>query len=67
MKLIINIITQMDFLNRLNKDKLLVPYIVITDERDEDLGIEAVKKGGSALRFADPFLQTDHEIVRAAS
>ena len=28
-----------------DKDNLLIPYIVITDERDEDLGIEAVKKG----------------------
>ena len=35
----------MDLLDRLNKEKLLVPYIVITDERDENLGIEAVKKG----------------------
>ena len=28
-----------------DKDNLLIPYIVITDERNEDLGIEAVKKG----------------------
>ena len=28
-----------------DKDNLLIPYIVITDEREEDLGIEAVKKG----------------------
>ena len=28
-----------------DKDKLSFPYIVITDERDEDMGIEAVKKG----------------------
>ena len=29
----------------IEKNNLTIPHIVITDERDEDLGIEAVKKG----------------------
>jgi len=29
----------------IDKNNLTIPHIVITDERDEDLGIEAVKKG----------------------
>ena len=29
----------------IDKNNLSIPHIVITDERDEDLGIEAVKKG----------------------
>ena len=38
-------ITPDELFNTLGKDKLSIPYIVITDERDEDLGIFAVKKG----------------------
>ena len=34
-----------ELFERFDKNKLSLPYIVITDERDEDLGIEAVKKG----------------------
>ena len=34
-----------DLFERFDKNKLSLPYIVITDERDEDMGIEAVKKG----------------------
>jgi len=34
-----------ELFDRFDKNSLKVPYIVITDERDEDLGIEAVKKG----------------------
>jgi diguanylate cyclase (GGDEF)-like protein len=34
-----------ELFNVLAKDNLSIPYIVITDESDEDLGIEAVKKG----------------------
>ena len=29
--------------------------------------LEAVKNRGSAIQFADPCLQPDHEIVRVAS
>ena len=38
-------ITPDELFKTLGKDKLSIPYIVITDERDEDLGIFAVKKG----------------------
>jgi len=31
--------------NRFSQEELSIPYIVITDERDEDMGIEAVQKG----------------------
>ena len=34
-----------ELFDRFNKDTLSIPYIVITDERDEDMGIEAVQKG----------------------
>ena len=34
-----------ELFDRFDKNKLTLPYIVITDERDEDMGIEAVKKG----------------------
>ena len=34
-----------ELFERFDKNKLSLPYIVITDEIDEDLGIEAVKKG----------------------
>jgi len=34
-----------ELFERFDKNKLSLPYIVITDERDEDMGIEAVKKG----------------------
>ncbi len=44
-----------DFLDRLNQEKLAVPYIVITDERDEDLGIEAVKKGAQEYLVRSEF------------
>ena len=30
---------------RFDKNKLSIPYIVITDDRDEDIGIEAVRRG----------------------
>ena len=38
-------ITPDELFNTLGKDNLSIPYIVITDERDEDIGIFAVKKG----------------------
>ena len=34
-----------ELIDSIDKNNLSIPYIVITDERDEDLGIEAVKKG----------------------
>ena len=34
-----------ELIEHFDKDKLSLPYIVITDDRDEDMGIEAVKKG----------------------
>tara|TARA_Y100001970_G_C14123373_1_gene797573 strand:- start:149 stop:1066 length:918 start_codon:yes stop_codon:yes gene_type:complete len=34
-----------ELFDRFNKETLSIPYIVITDERDEDMGIEAVQKG----------------------
>ena len=34
-----------ELIDNIDKNNLSIPYIVITDERDEDLGIEAVKKG----------------------
>ena len=34
-----------ELFDRFDEGKLSVPYIVITNERDEDMGIEAVKKG----------------------
>ena len=34
-----------EFYDAFDQDNLSIPYIVITDERDEDIGIEAVKKG----------------------
>jgi len=34
-----------ELFERFDKNKLSLPYIVITDEIDEDMGIEAVKKG----------------------
>ena len=33
-----------EFYDAFDQDNLSIPYIVITDERDEDIGIEAVKK-----------------------
>ena len=33
-----------ELIDSIDKNNLSIPYIVITDERDEDLGIEAVKK-----------------------
>ena len=38
-------ITPDELFDTLGNDKLSIPYIVITDERDEDIGIVAVKKG----------------------
>ena len=34
-----------ELFDRFNKETLSIPYIVITNERDEDMGIEAVQKG----------------------
>ena len=34
-----------EFYDAFDQDNISIPYIVITDERDEDIGIEAVKKG----------------------
>ena len=34
-----------ELFERFSKESLSIPYIVITDERDEDMGIEAVQKG----------------------
>ena len=34
-----------ELIESIDKNNLSIPHIVITDERDEDLGIEAVKKG----------------------
>ena len=36
-------------------------------QADREIVLEAVKNGGSAIQSADPCLQTDHEIVGAAS
>jgi len=38
-------ITPDELFDTLGNEKLSIPYIVITDERDEDIGIIAVKKG----------------------
>ena len=34
-----------EYYDAFDQDNISIPYIVITDERDEDIGIEAVKKG----------------------
>ena len=34
-----------ELIDSIDKNNLSIPHIVITDERDEDLGIEAVRKG----------------------
>jgi len=65
-----------EFIDSFSEDNLSIPYIVITDERDEDIGIEAVKKGAQdylvrseiserILRRAITYSLERHEILES--
>ena len=46
---------------------MALEYVGVIFQADREIVLEAVKNGGSAIQFSGPFLQTDHDIVRAAS